>query len=404
MLKFYPYKVFAFLLAFLLIGFNVYLILANSVSFIPLSSALSAALRLGALCVCFVYMLKFHNFRIDIIGVLFFIFLFWYFFKLSFFFAFDLDTYSKPHSTMLAYFLTYMVFTFVVVYFVKIDGDLIRSLNVYLYLFSFTFCILVTLFFREYLGTVSRLTESQSEGESVISPLILSYTSSLLLGFSFVLLIFYKKTFLITMLIGFSILFGLITFSLGSSRGSVVAVVFSILVLAALSFKKGTGLKISLLLISAFSVLILIVNSLNSSLINRFLSISDAISSGNSSAVRVFMWRDALAEFADNPFWGANYALESFGTHPHNIYIEVLMSAGIIGFIIFLVPTCYAFILLFKLAKNDKIWIFILVLFSQNLVASMFSTSIVTASWLAICVGVALSYKNQSKKNGTIKC
>jgi O-antigen ligase len=103
--------------------------------------------------------------------------------------------------------------------------------------------------------------------------------------------------------------------------------------------------------------------------------------------------------FSDNVLLGGGFSLERFGTHPHNIYFEVLMSSGIIGFLLFIVPLLAVFYFLFLFTRKDKQWAFLLVLYSQNVVASFFSTSIVTAAWLSLSIGLVLAHLKLSKNH-----
>lgn len=393
-------NIYAFSVAFLFCGFYTYLVLANSVNIIPTGGGYSAVIRVLFIAACFACLLNLKYMKIEIFGVIYFLFLLFFLYKLAFFFALGEISYGKSHSTLLAYFILYVFLSFHLVYFARFNNQFLNLLNKYLYFFVLIFCMLVTIFFSEYVGHVSRLSTTHVDDESVVSPLILSYNSSILLGFTISLILNTPKTLKVYSLIIFSFVVGGITFALGSSRGAIVALIFSIFILTLVMLKKRTAFRLTSSVVIIVIIFGSLVNYLNKSVFNRFTSLAQSISEGSgSSEVRFLMWKNALSVFSDNVLFGGGFSLERFSTHPHNIYFEVLMSSGIIGFLFFIIPLLSVFYFLFLFTRRDNQWAFLLVLYSQNIAASFFSTSIVTAAWLSLSIGLVLSQLKLTKNH-----
>jgi len=77
---------------------------------------------------------------------------------------------------------------------------------------------------------------------------------------------------------------------------------------------------------------------------------------------RIYLYDYALKHFFENPLFGIGWREfkeisvgvinTNSGSHPHNIYIQLLTELGIPGFILFIIPTIYTLILTIKLLLN----------------------------------------------------
>lgn len=101
--------------------------------------------------------------------------------------------------------------------------------------------------------------------------------------------------------------------------------------------------------------------------INRFFDTINGLEQGEDiTSGRVYLYRYALELFSNNPIFGIgwrefkeisvgiiNY---NTGSHPHNIYIQLLTELGIIGFILFVLPMIYSLIKTIKLLVRYSLY------------------------------------------------
>lgn len=121
------------------------------------------------------------------------------------------------------------------------------------------------------------------------------------------------------------------------SRGCYLGIIFAIFILAITIDKRFVLLGILFLLLSPFI--------LPKTIINRFMSIGNMADS--STSYRVYIWMGTLAMLKD--FWlsGVGMGITSFNTiypiysynnivapHSHNLYLQVIVEYGIVGFIV----------------------------------------------------------------------
>ncbi len=299
------------------------------------------------------------------------------------------------------YHLSELEFFFYFISFVLLPLILLSKINFnesdYDYIFfaivlsSFILSLATIFYYKDFIGSGARITSFVSRDQNYISPLALSYCSILLIGVSSFYLLtnklyFYRKCFIV-----FSIIISLIPFFLGASRGSVFALVIPFIFY--FIFKKGLKNKTTLIaVIIVLSMLMLVaVNYLGSSVFDRFYNIQNDIDSDSTSSYRLTMYKSGIEQYFKNPFFGNSLELTLTGYHPHNIFIEILITTGFFGFLPF-------FLFIFFLIKKSililryspkKYWV--CVIFFQALIQNQFSGSIYSASWLAIGSGLVLA-------------
>ena len=140
-----------------------------------------------------------------------------------------------------------------------------------------------------------------------------------------------KKLFLLACL-GITGLVLILTFS----RGCWLGIIFAIAVLAIIIDKRFIFLGIILLLLSPFI--------LPDTIINRFMSIGNM--NDSSTSYRVYIWMGTLSMLKDYWISGVGMGIISFNTiyplysynnivapHSHNLYLQVIVEYGIVGFI-----------------------------------------------------------------------
>src|SRR5690606_9187162 len=203
----------------------------------------------------------------------------------------------------IVYFLSFAVIPFVVIGSIKLDTKKINAIFSSLWLGGIVFSVLVVVYYGRFIGQVSRLA-SNTAGESVISPLSLSYSSIMVIGVFLFYLLQNKTTFIkkIGLLVGIGL--SVVPFSLGASRGSLIA--FFVPFIMFFFSGKSISFRIrSILLVSVILVGVIYLDSyFQSGLLNRFLGTSEAIDRGESSAVRIEIWKGAFEQFFNNPVFG----------------------------------------------------------------------------------------------------
>ncbi|HCA5052213.1 O-antigen ligase family protein [Acinetobacter baumannii] len=294
------------------------------------------------------------------------------------------------------YFLSYCLLPFIFFSLIKMEMiynkffDWIQNSN-------FIFLIFAIVFYGKYLlQGVGRLNSSTiGTGEEVISPLVLSYVSSLAVSLAFVNIFLrgYKRLYNYLILI-----LAIPSFLLGASRGSLLVLFFTAFILMFfINFKTRIKFIIGGVL---FSLILYIVSLTTSSFIfTRFFNISDDVSANSDSTIRLLMWEKSLNEFNANILFGGVIEIDKI--YPHNIYIESLMATGLLGFICIIFSMLLVILKLFTLLKLDRKYVLIAVLFLNAIVQYFFSGalyfSILFFSSMGIVTGIYIS-NNEVKK------
>ncbi len=211
-----------------------------------------------------------------------------------------------------------------------------------------------------------------------LSDLALSYSASLIMGLSLYNLFYEKPTFskkIINILI---IIVALVPFLLGASRGSIFSLLFPFIFF--LLFKKGKSLSRSVIIAFSFlvfsSLAFLIAQNFGSSAFTRVFSIASDIDSGSDSAARLDIWYTSILQFLNNPFFGDYVLNRKWNFYPHNLFVEVIMSTGIIGFIPFCVLIFQAFTKTIRIIKYKSEESWVTIIFLQGFIMSSFSGSV----------------------------
>lgn len=370
------------------LGFYVLVLLA-------LSSGMSGATRLVTIparmilgIFCIILLIQNRNIRASY-TVWFVIFAVLYFIRIIIDIA-KLEYFYIPFSDLLFYFVSFCVLPFVAIS--KVDFSKINMEKLFLvFLFSaLFFSLLSVILYARFVGNVTRLS-SGSVHEEVISPLILSYCSSLSIGVITTYLLYNKTSLKIKIISIVTIFLSIVPFFLGASRGGIFALFLPFLVLLFSNLSLKNILRYSVLLLIIIGFLVYLDSYLKSGLLDRFLGISNAIETGESSAVRILVWEKSFAQFIDNPLFGDKLNTEGVNHYPHNIYLEVLQTVGIIGFFPFVILIVKGIITSFSIFKYNPKFGWITVFFLQALMQNMFSGALYTAAWFWTGLALLLS-------------
>lgn len=294
-------------------------------------------------------------------------------------------------SRLLLYYLSFDMIPFLLISNIKFkaaDYDIIKK---GILLSGFLFAVLAIIFFRNYIGTVGRLT-SETADIDMLSPLALSYCSSLTIGIAISYwienLISLGQKFYFLLLISLSVT----PFFLGSSRGSLIALILPFIFILLIKKNVFTNFRTILILVIGLTGIIYVSQEFGSSLIERFVSTSSDIAEGNESAVRTIMWQNAFNQFINNPIMGDRLKLDGFDIYPHNILFEILQCTGFLGFIPFSILLIIIFIKSFRILKYTPQYSWISILFIQCFTQNMFSGSIFSASWLMMSMAIVAAF------------
>lgn len=294
-------------------------------------------------------------------------------------------------SRLLLYYLSFDMIPFLLISNIKFkaaDYDIIKK---GILLSGFLFAVLAIIFFRNYIGTVGRLT-SETADIDMLSPLALSYCSSLTIGIAISYWIenpiSLGQKFYFLLLISLSVT----PFFLGSSRGSLIALILPFIFILLIKKNVFTNFRTILILVIGLAGIIYVSQEFGSSLIERFVSTSSDIAEGNESAVRTIMWQNAFNQFINNPIMGDRLKLDGFDIYPHNILFEILQCTGFLGFIPFSILLIIIFIKSFRILKYTPQYSWISILFIQCFTQNMFSGSIFSASWLMMSMAIVAAF------------
>jgi hypothetical protein len=300
------------------------------------------------------------------------------------------EFYYLSTPEILFYFFSFAVIPFIALNAFQLDDKSISLAINAIFLSGMIFSVLVILSYGRFVGQVGRLASSTA-GEDVISPLALSYCATLVIGTLLTYILYNKVSKFKRLLMLLTVVLSVIPFFLGASRGSLIAlfIPFLLMILSgrSLIFIFNSTLGLFCLGIALFYL----DSALGSGLFTRFLGISDAVEQGSSSASRVDIWAASFRQFLDNPFFGDKLRVGSYDSYPHNLFLEVLQTNGIAGFIPFVILTGASVKLSFKIFKKSPEHSWIAILFLQNLVHNMFSGAVYNAVWFWTSMALVFS-------------
>ena len=114
------------------------------------------------------------------------------------------------------------------------------------------------------------------------------------------------------------------------------------------------------------------------------------------STIRIDMWKSALHQFRTNPVFGDSF-INNVGQHySHNIFMDVLMSVGVVGSIPFVIYLLAPFVYFIRLPAERKRSVSVLfVIFLAFLMLYMTSGGLFTAAefWILSAALIGLSQK-----------
>jgi len=211
-----------------------------------------------------------------------------------------------------------------------------------------------------------------------------------------ILLFFFKKSQLYVS-VSLFILSGYWVFMVGT-RGAFVALIISVLIFYFYYENKGSRI-LHMSAIFIFMVFMLNVFDVEKyPLFSRLLElVQDDFSTRETSAgARVYFWGEAIDQFIQNPIMGIGFGrfADIYGVYPHNLFLEVLVEIGLIGFIGFLLMMYMSLkSVVFLLTSEEKKNVFFASLWVYYFVNSMFSGNLIINQEFFVMCGVVCGIK-----------
>jgi hypothetical protein len=211
--------------------------------------------------------------------------------------------------------------------------------------------VLTLLIFVQNGGLTASLLDSradiigQNSDEHVINTIVIGFYGSVLFILSCYFLMFFRyKNILERLVMIFFCGVGLLNLVLAASRGPFLTAVVTLVFLFYFKYKTSNT-KISFLF-KTITVIVLAGYLLTatgfmdklferSTLFNRLSNFGSNLQSGVKEE-RDYEYASAFDQFYNNPIVGDQYVTTYDSFYPHNVYLEVLMSLGVVGGVVFL--------------------------------------------------------------------
>ncbi len=255
--------------------------------------------------------------------------------------------------------------------------------------FLFNFLSLFLLIFNKDSGRLS--------GNSVLNPITAGEiaVSCLLINF---ILFFKKRSFLNNILNLFFTSINLIVLIFSASRGPLVSLIVCLLIYLYINKKISTKI-ILILSFFIFGIIYFIINysdSLGLIFLDRMIINTGDIDKPEEN--RVLLWQEGYEIIKNNFFFGISTTTKN--GYVHNFFLELLMSTGSFGLLIFLIPLINAFKNLKKHLSNNNEYIeWIGLLFIQYFIGGLFSSMIYTNNYFFYFFTLVLTNTISNKKS-----
>lgn len=314
---------------------------------------------------------------------------FWVFYLLKVLYTESISTNNELMRSWYEYPLfsfLYVIMPFVAFY--SIDFYKYKNIILNAFISSGFILGLVSLFlYGKYLAQgIGRLNLVRYQtGEEVLSPLALSYSGALTIVLCIYKFVITKeKNKLQILYLTSTIILSFIMFLLGSSRGSVIALMFTLPLFLIYSPLRQ---KIGLVMLSILStpVVIWALEASGSSIFTRMGNTVEDKGGGRES-----LWKDAFMHFIEHPILGGK--IEIGGIYPHNIILEILMATGILGAILILPVIIKGFKLGIENLRYDNTKLFVILIMIQGLTQHMFTAGFYTSTLLFAPIAMVFSF------------
>ncbi|MEY1661646.1 O-antigen ligase family protein [Isoalcanivorax beigongshangi] len=309
---------------------------------------------------------------------------------------FSLEEYSLPITDYFSYVILFCVFPMLFFSALRSEEDFDRLANIIIFSGFLLGVVSYFLYAEQITGGVTRISAISRDNDdaSYLSPLALSYSGSLTIIVSLMKLMSTTSRTLQKVFYLSAAISGLYCFMLGASRGSVVSLFISFILLLVI-YRARFRLSTLIFLISILVCVPTFLSITGSGVFERVLNIRADVESGASSSARVEIWRAAFDSIKENPFFGGR--IEVFGNYPHNFLVEAFMVTGLVGGGLFLFSYLYFSAKSFKLAVSEK-YILPFLILTHGSVEKFFSGSVKDSILIFIALGMTCSALRLSRE------
>jgi len=174
----------------------------------------------------------------------------------------------------------------------------------------------------------------------------------------------------------FSIIFLICIFFafLSGSRGAVLSFFAVLSLYLIINFRVKYLIKAAIILLIGIFISLLLIEHYEVTVFDSFLNVGSK--TDLSANIRYQSYEGGLGQFEQHFLFGDHIEERTTGFYPHNILIEVLMSTGLFGFILFFLPLLFITTKALYSLKTQGIQCLVALLFLQFLFGAMFSGSI----------------------------
>ena len=204
----------------------------------------------------------------------------------------------------------------------------------------------------------------------------------------------------------FSAIIGLVALGLSASKGPIVSMLVVVMVAVIAKEDPATKLRMAMRAIAVIAAGILILVGVEQETHYKpLLRISEAMNPAQAAEeeVRGSLIEKSLEQFVENPLFGGGIVERESGQYPHNIFVESLLLAGVLGGVLCIGVVAYSAIRAWHLVVAGGEFAWVGLIFVQRLVSVQFSGSLYTASefWAAAALVMALAGRfAMDAKNG----
>jgi hypothetical protein len=305
----------------------------------PESSLISNSVRVLVICLGIIILFKKFpvlKLNLSLSNKFLFIFLFIYLFRIIYdFYLFDIVSLVPKEKYLYSHFFSNIFGLFVLSTLSLNNNDLKVILKASKYIILI--CLIINLYFGidQYIYAIISEVTSLRISNLKFSPIQLGHLSAIL-----ILLSFFKfdgPINKISIFDKFSIVLALIGVILANSKAPILALV---IIFAIYFYSKNRSIIKFYISFLFFCFFILVTSILAKEILlidisSRFLSTFNE--SEVSTTSRLYIFSEGIDLFFSNPIIGSR-SVTSSGGYPHNLFIEILMSTGMVGIILISLP------------------------------------------------------------------
>jgi O-antigen ligase len=301
----------------------------------------------------------------------------------------------RPPIEILFYFASFVVLPFLLISRLTLTTVELDRLMNFTLLGLLLFSLFSTLAHADFIRSGLRYAIVFGE-ENVMSPLFLSYCGALGIGLGMAAVLRERRLTYWTIVGLITSVVSLVPFFMGASRGSIIAAALPILFVV-VAMRGRLALLASIAAAMIILAMVFASNYLGGSPFARFLSIQESIQSEAGEASRIVLWESSMQQFWEAPIFGSSLENLAFHYYPHNIFLEVMISTGMLGLAPFAILIFMSIRKCFTILTDGPRHFWVVILFLQSLTQSLFSGALYLSSWLAISLAlVAVVWRSLS--------